>query len=176
MATYPQYAKTDSGEVIAVIERNKTGREEVRQRAFEFAAKYGDRTGGDVGFYHSDFFDYCITGIMSDEKPAAGQWKRMHRAPGWLPYKNNPIHAELEELRFKPEVIPGTPSLLHSGYGRDGTQRVGGPTLFILDGVAYSGTSIQPIDELPQGSPWEEVKASEFHAAMEAYNERQRSE
>lgn len=170
MTAFPQYAKTCDAEVISAIERNKAGQAAVRERAHEFAKKHGDAEGN---FYFSTFAGYRCTGIVSSEKPATGQWKRTSRTHnGWLPYKNNPLHEEFDALAFRPEGVPGIPDLLHGSPERDGTVRVGSPTLFVLDGVAFSGTTIQATDPFPDAGGWEELKASEFHAAMETYNER----
>lgn len=166
---YPQYAKTTAPDVIGVIEENKRGQQEVREKALAFAKKHG---GEDAGFRYSSFLGYRVTAIDCDEKPTSGRWKAGGRGYGYAPYKNNPLYAEFEQLAYTPKPIRGTPDLLHGEYNADGSQRVGGPTLFVLNGVAYSGTALTPVDAMPDGSPWEEIKASEFHAAMETYNAR----
>lgn len=167
MMTYPQYAKSVDPDVLATIERNKERKKEMVERARAFSQAHGG--GGD--FYYSEFLGYHVTGIMGAEKPTTGQWKAMPRSDGWVPYVNNPVNAEFEALQFTSDPTPGIPKLLHSAYDSDGRQRVGHPTTFIQDGVAYSGTAITPIDEVGVDIPWEEIKASEFHAAMESYNE-----
>lgn len=166
---FPQYASTVAPDVTATIEENRKGQQDIRDKALAFAKKYG---GEDAGFRYSTFLGYRVTGIECDEKPAEGQWKTGRRGYGYAPYKNNPINDEFEKLAFSPKDVRGVPDLLHARESADGTQRVGCPTLFVLDGIAYSGSALTPIDAMPDGSPWEEIKASEFHAAMEAYNER----
>ena len=166
---FPQYAKTDAPDVIETVEGNKQGQQEVRERALAFARKYG---GEDAGFRYSNFLDYRVTAIDCDDRPTAGQWKSGARGYGYAPYKNNPICAEFEDLVHRAKDVRGIPDLLHSGEDSSGAQLVGSPTVFVIDGVAYSGTSMTPVDAMPDGSPWEEIKASEFHTAREAYNAR----
>ncbi|MBC9953265.1 hypothetical protein ICM05_01200 [Leucobacter sp. cx-42] len=167
---FPVFASTTDSGVIAVIERNKAAKAEVRDRATEFAKKHGDQDGN---FYYSTFAGYRCTGIASNEKPTSGRWKKAHRtANGWIPYANNPLNSEFEALVHQPEKVPGVPDLLTGVSDSDGMMRVGNPTLIVLDGVAYSGTTIQASDLFPVEGGWAEIKASEFHAALEDYNER----
>lgn len=167
--TFPQYSKTDNPEVLAVLERNRLGRRDVLQRACEFSKLHGDTAKGSV--FTSDWGDFVVTGIVSEEEPKSGRWKRLPRTNGgWTPYKNNPLHEELETFRFRQEQVPGIPGWIESASRADGSNYVGNPRPFVLDGVAYIGLSFLPVTPALDGSPWEEIKASELHAAMEAYN------
>lgn len=47
---------------------------------------------------------------------------------------------------------------------------MGHGAVFIHDGVAYSGFDFVPTADSDDGHLWDEIKASEFHAAMEAKN------
>lgn len=173
MTAFPQYASTTDPEVLAAVQRNKEGFQAFRERAFAFASAQGAPDGA---YYGSSFAGgHSIYAIGGSEKPTTGRWKEGYRR-GWLPFTNNPLAKELEAIRFDEEKLPGLPRLLKSA-SRDGSRRVGSPLVFILEGVAYSGTSFIPEDGGPHSSDpadggWEEIKASEFHAALEAYNER----
>ena len=169
MMKYPQYAKTTASDVIETISANKAGEQEVRDRAFVFAKAHG---GEYAGWYASTFFGYRVNAIECAEKPKSGRWTTGTKGRGWRPYVNNPLWEEFESLVFHPEPVRGIPGMLHSGFDSEGRARVGHPTVFVLDGVAWSGTLITPTDDMPDDSPWVEVKASEFHAALETYNER----
>lgn len=172
MTAFPQYASTTDPEVLAVIRRNQKGFQEFRERAFAFATAQGAPDGA---YYGSSFGgSHTISAIGGKEKPTTGQWKNGYRA-GWLPFKNNPLAQELEAIRFDEEKVPGLPQLLESAT-RDGARRVASPLVFVLDDIAFSGASFLPEDSGDRNNPndggWVEIKASEFHAALESYNER----
>lgn len=172
MTAFPQYASTTDPQVLAVIQRNKEGFQAFRERAFAFATAQGAPDGA---YYGSSFAGgHAISAIGGAEKPTTGQWKEGHRR-GWLPFKNNPLAKDLAEIRFDEEKVPGLPLLLESAT-HDGSRRVASPLVFILDDVAYSGASFLPEDSGDKNNPedggWQEIKASEFHRALEAYNDR----
>lgn len=172
MTAFPQYASTTDPAVIAVIQRNREGFQAFRERVFAFASAQGAPDGA---YYGSSFAgSHSIAAIGGNEKPTTGQWKNGYRA-GWLPFKNNPLAKELAAIRFDEEPIPGIPQLLKATE-RHGARRVASALVFVLDGVAFSGVSFLPEDSgdkiKPEDGGWKEIKASEFHKALETYNER----
>lgn len=170
---FPQYSKTNDPEVLEALERNRIGRKEVLQRACEFSKLHGDTPEGSV--FTSDWAGFAVTGIVSSEKPTSGRWKELLRSRnGWTPYKNNPLNEEMNSFQFREEKIPGIPGWIESASRSDGSNYVGNPKPFVLGETAYVGLSFMPITEALEDSPWEEIKASEFHKAMEDYNAKNR--
>jgi hypothetical protein len=174
MSTFPQYAKTNMTDVIEAIERNKQGRRDFHDRAVAFSMAQGAQDGA---FYPSSFAGgHAISAIGGDTKPTTGRWKEGYRG-GWLPFKNNPLMAELESIKFSEEPVPGLPTLAYGPYTERGSQHVSTPQPFIHEGAVYVGFNWQPVEverrrsgANPEDGGWEEIKASEYHAAREAYN------
>lgn len=172
--TIPQYARSTDPEVIATIERNRAGEVDFNRRASEFAATHGSPNGA---FYPSRFAgSHSISAIGGEEKPTTGRWKKGYHGHGWVPFKNTELEAEMDAIRFTEESLPGLPDLVYGPYTSRG-QVVSRGTRFVHDGVAYLGFSAAPLADQPERATvtgdghWEEIKASEFHAALEAYNE-----
>lgn len=169
-ARFPQYATSSDPAVIEAILTDKANRADMRERAGRFSKKHGNPEGY---FYISTFAGYRCTGIESTKEPASGRWKRTRGTTnGWLPYVSNPLHAEFSGLTAAPVKIPGVPELVHGVSDRHGSSVVATPTVFVLDGAAYCGISFPVSDPYPEAGRWSEIKASEFYAAMETYNER----
>lgn len=170
-----QFSKTTHPDVLAAIQHNRDGFEDFRKRAFAFSEAQGVEEGA---YYGSSFAGtHAIRSIGGRTKPTTGQWKRGYSGRGWLPFKNNPLYAELESVRFEETPVPGVPGLVYGPYTPSGGQIVTTPHPFIWDGVAYLGFQNQPVDQHgtrdpePADGGWEEIRASEFYAAMEAYND-----
>jgi hypothetical protein len=167
MTSFPQYAKSTDPEVLAAVQRNKEGDEAHHQKCLAFAIANGVENGA---YIKSSWGGRALRAVMGDKKPTTGQWKKGGGGYGWVPYKNNPLYKEYDELVFNHERVPG-----HDGSYMSGNLYMT-PTLFEFDGAVWSGMSHQP-DDLRGGKPhseeggWVEVKASEFHAAMEGYND-----
>lgn len=171
-----QYARTTNQNVIEAVLGNEEGFQKFRQEAFAFASAQGAPDGA---YFGSSFAGtHAISAVGGDTKPTTGRWKEgYHR--GWLPFKNNPLAKELESIRFREAPIPGMPSLVDGPASGSG-HIVGTPRPFIVDGVVYCGFSFVPRPEEEgtyrpndrEAGGWEEIKASEFHAALETYNER----
>lgn len=173
MSAFPQYARTTDQSVLDAIQRNEEGFQAFREQAFAFASAQGAPDGA---YYGSSFAGtHSISAIGGDTKPTTGQWKNGYRA-GWLPFKNNPLAKELESIRFTEESVPGLPQTLESKMDGDWRRRIASPRPFIVDGVAFVGVAFLPEDGgdkvRPEDGGWEEIKASEFHKAMETFNER----
>ncbi|WP_251153744.1 hypothetical protein [Cellulosimicrobium sp. Marseille-Q4280] len=172
--TVPQYASSTDPEVIATIERNRAGVADFNRRAIEFAARHGSPNGG---FYPSTFAGaHDVMAIGGDAKPTTGRWKKGYRGAGWVPFKNTELDAEMEAIRFVEEPLPGIPDLVYGPHTSRG-QVVSAGARFVHDGVAYIGFGHTPLADQPERASatgdghWEEIKASQFHAALEAYNE-----
>lgn len=174
MSTIPQYAQSTDPEVIATVERNRAGEIDFNRRASEFAAANGSPNGA---FYPSRFAgSHAISAIGGEEKPTTGRWKKGYHGTGWVPFKNTELEAEMDAIRFTEESLPGLPDLVYGPYTSRG-QVVSRGVRFVHDGVAYLGFNAQPLADQPERATvtgdghWEEIKASTFHAALEAYNE-----
>jgi hypothetical protein len=170
--TVAQYARSTDPEVIATIERNRAGVVDFNARAIAFAASHGSPNGG---FYPSAFAgSHSISAIDGDTKPSTGRWKKGYRDIGWVPFKGSELEGEMEAIRFDEESLPGVPDMVYGAYTARG-QVVSAGTRFVHDGVAYLGFSSTPLAVQPEtvkgDGHWEEIKASQFHAALEAYNE-----
>lgn len=168
--TYPQYAKSTDPEVIAAIVANEESERVAREQAFAFAKKHSDIEKPTV--WSTGFDGFTLTGIESNEAPKSGRWRNGRRKTQWIPYRNNPLFAEFNAISVRRGKVPGVPGWIEGPMRNDFTHLTGPATLFILDGVAYSGCSETPTNNVPANIPWEEVKTSEFYKAMETYNER----
>lgn len=162
---YPQYAQSTSPEVLEAIRRNDEREADFRRRAWAFSLKHGG--SGPYRFFR--LYGTSLSGIASEEEPEDGRWKRVG-TEHWAPYKSNPLSREFAAIAYRAEPVPGVPLMLHGPEDRDGIRMAGEATVFIHEGVAYSGTSLSPTDLVALPIPWEEIKASEFHAALEGYN------
>lgn len=158
MSVY-QYAKSTDSAVIEAIERNRAGQFEWRDRALAFASAHGAEA-----FYPDLFGGKCeIYSIDTETAPTTGRWKRATR--GWVPWKNNPVAAEMDAITFTKEPVPGLPEMLHGG------RYLLTPTPFLHAETAWVGFNVMPErynahDDF--GPQWVEIKASEYHAALEA--------
>lgn len=171
----PQYAKTTSRLVLEAVRRNREGAAGFHRRACDFAQE----NGVDKGSYYPGGFagSHSIRALGGDRKPSNGRWTTGYGGYGWRPFKNNPLHAEMDAIRFEEETIPGLASIIDGPYLPNGSHTIASPQPFELDGVVYVGFSFQPIDNGrrtpdPSEGGWEEIKASEYHAAVETYNAR----
>ncbi len=175
MTAFPQYAKSTNLAVVGTVLANRDGVKGFHEAACAFSEAQGVKDGA---YSPSSFAGtHRIRSLGGDTKPETGRWKQGYGGYGWLPFKNNPLHAEMEKIRFDEQDVPGLPGLLHGHYLPNGQQVIYSPRPFVLDGVAYVGFSGQPIESggreaQPEEGDWEEIKASEYHAAVETYNER----
>lgn len=173
MTSIPQYAKTQRPEVLEAIEANMQRAIDFHEKACAFAIKHGVEDGD---YYRDAFAGHVgIGAVGGKEKPTTGQWTK-HRRGGWRPYANSPVAEEMGALSFRKKQVPGVPSLVYSAMNRSMQQRASSPSPFVVDGVAYVGFGFVPADDQPEmrhagDGGWEEIKASEFHKALETYNE-----
>lgn len=173
MTAFPQYAKTTDPAVIAIVEANKAGWREHHEKACAFAIANGVPDGA---YYPSNFAGTNrVHAIGGDKRPTTGQWKRGGRGYGWAPYKNSPLHAELEAIRFDAASLPGLPDMVDGPYLPNGSHVWYTPQPFIWAGAVWVGFSGQPRDTERASDPdpadggWTEILASEYHAAKEGY-------
>lgn len=170
---FPQYAKTTDEKVITTIEENRRGWEAFHRRACDFAIAQGVEKGS---YYPSSFAgSHSVRAIGGGTRPTTGQWKKGHGGYGWLPFKNNPLTGELDQIRFVAASVPGLGSLVYGPY--EGWSRIAAtPQPFVLDGAAYVGFSFTPKPEEgvhnvdPAEGGWVEILASEYALAVEAFN------
>lgn len=186
MSTHPlagaQYLRSDSPEVVAIVEANRQASRNYSKAAAAFVEKYR------VGEYHADehpawfgggWFGRGVSAISSREKPTVGQWTRGYGGRGWRPFKNNPVYAEMQKLGVSFESYPGLP---HESV-KQRTDGSFGHMIYTMhplvrDGVAWVDcrTPLDPKEQgewdkrrgMPDPDLWREVKASEFYAAKEA--------
>lgn len=171
----PQYARTTDPRVLEAVRRNRVGAADFHNRACEFAVANGVEKGS---YYPGGFGGgRSIRALGGNEKPRTGRWTTGYGGYGWRPFKNNPLHDEMDAIRFEAEPVPGLPSLVNGPYLPNGSHTIATPQPFELDGAVYVGFSFQPVDSGrrmpdPGEGGWEEIKASEYHAAVETYNDR----
>ncbi len=173
MSAFPQYAKTTSQNVFDVLRENKELDKDFFERGMDFAKAHGG-----TAFYSSRWGSSTrMVAIKADEKPTTGQWKE-HPRGGWLPYKNNPLYKEFESIELRTNQVPGLPSTVESAMDSNFQHRIANPNPFIVDDAVYVGFAFMPVDSGIRNTPdpaeggWEEIRASEFHLAMETYNDR----
>lgn len=169
--SFPQTAKTNHPDVIASIRETERREAEFREKARDISEKYtGDRHKGWLS--GGTFEGMHLSSIqVTEEQYAAlpGQWKKRDHMGRTSPYRNNK-KVEGFHVGFKADRIPGRGNF-HMGGNYMGTG-----TVFIHDGYAYSHFGFLPgISEKSYGEiaeyGWEEIKASEFHKALEDFNE-----
>ncbi|WNN95197.1 hypothetical protein SEA_MAGRITTE_246 [Microbacterium phage Magritte] len=174
MTAFPQFASTNSQNVLDAIEENQRLQREFHERALAFSQAQGIEDGA----YFSSTFGgtHEVTALGGKVKPTTGRWTE-HPRGGWRPFKNNPLFQEMQKLRVQMEPIPGLPALVESKPNAMMQHYLASPRPFVVDDVAYVGFNFEPTDNLrsqsePEDGGWEEIKASEFHKAMETFNER----
>ena len=171
-ATFPQYAKTTHPDVIAAIEK-------IDQQYAEFIEKCRDLSREFVGHpdatrIHGWKLDgYNVTGLDASEVRKAsigGDWIKPTPQGYTRPKKSDPQY-ERFQIGYQAEPIPGR----HRGgcnviWG-DGYFGVG--ACFVHNGAVYSGFRFQPTELIEDSEEfgWTEIKASEYHAAVEAVQE-----
>lgn len=167
MSTVYQYMKSTDPEVVAAVERNNQSRRAWKERLFEWASELTgkpkeDLTLGLVGWKNDSlsFKGFYSSQVAGVELP--GKWTKEPVRP----YKNNPFMDEYRKVAvWRAEAVPGRPgTLFGEGY-------FGSGVMFVQDGVAYSGVGFTP-EEKASGNDamhWQEIKASEYHAAAEAH-------
>lgn len=162
MTTLPQYARSTDPDVIAAVERNRQHELEFHRKIQALSEKWTGEP--DNAWYNRGGGGSVLIGLrMTREQieDAQGQWKKPDRNGAVRPYKSNSLSEEFS-IAAKHEDVPGRPSLLW------GQNWMGGGSLFVLDGAAWSGVGFVP--SAPSDERWTEVLASEFHAAVEAVN------
>lgn len=169
--TAPQYATSTDLDVIAVIEANWRARREALAACRDWAKRFGAD-----GFYRSS--RNGIAALALDEKPTGhGRWVwfRRHSEPGKprgvLPAAGNPLLDEMRALGVREEPVPGLADTYETALplnDRRGDFMLFFPTPFVALGAAWIGFSMIPTHG-EHGPQWREVKASEWHAAKEAF-------
>lgn len=169
--SFPQMAKTNHPEVIASVKETERREEEFREKARDISERFtGDRM---KGWLSGRTFEgmHLSTIQVTDEQYAQlpGQWKKRDHMGRTAPYSNNK-KVEGFHVGFKADHIPGRGNF-HMGAGYMGTG-----TVFMHEGYVYSHFGFLPsISEKAHSEiaefGWEEIKASEFHKALEDFNE-----
>lgn len=164
---FPQYAKTTDPKVLEAMAEAEASHsvfmEYVRHESYRLTGAIGN-------IYHagSAWTGRGIVGVRTSAARAEdlpGQWKRPNGGVR-EPFKNNPIRQVWKENAHPYMPIPGRRQV------EWGEHYMGPGTLFVQGGVAYSGYGFIPRDPAVKGSGvWEEIRASEFMAAAEAYND-----
>ena len=167
MSTIYQYMKSTDPEVVAAVERNEQSRRGWGDRLFEWASELTGvprselrlRTVGwsNDSLRFTGFYKSQVAGV-----DLPGQWTKEPVRP----YKTNPFIKEYRKVAsWEAEAVPGRPGTLYGdGY-------FGGGATFVVDGVAYSGVGFTPESNKSDDSAdrWQEIKASDYYAATEAY-------
>lgn len=172
MTGFPQYAKSTAPEVIEACEAMLESYRRFTDYAIEVSKELTGEENRSV-YNGSQVRGAQVVGLVVDSKDdydqLPGQWRKWE-GPGFqYPFKNNPIMKGWRENQHKRPSIPERPSIA-SGNGW-----MGHGAVFVHEGVAYSGFDFQP-DHGGETNFWEEIKASEWHAAKEAYEESQKAE
>lgn len=164
----PQYVSTSDPEAVAAVKKMLSDVEAARERAFSFAEKYSDIEDRDTisVVMSSDYVHgFRVAGIKSKLSPQAGRWKRHHRmSDHWLPYANNPIHAEMEALNVTFDEFPGFKRNFY--WSADGRYVVF-PKFIVHNETAYAMFAAPCLGD-PLGDQWEEILTSQWFAAVEA--------
>jgi hypothetical protein len=173
MTAFPQYAKTTDPSVFDALRENEALNKDFFERGMAFA-----EANGGSAFYSSRWGKTTdLTAIESDKKPTTGRWTE-HPRGGWRPFKNNPLYAQMQAIKLHRNAVPGLPEYVESAYNSQMQHYISAPRPFVVDGVVYVGFTFIPQDRNSKSDPepseggWEEIRASEFHAAMETYNDR----
>lgn len=169
MSTIYQYMKSTDPEVVAAVERNEQSRLEWKDRLFEWASDLTGKPRAELTLqvvgWNADrlsFKGFYKSQVAGVDLP--GQWTKEPVRP----YKTNPFMKEYRKVAsWEAEAVPGRPGTLYGdGY-------FGGGATFVVGGVAYSGVGFTPEPNQSDDSAdrWQEIKASEYYAATEAYEE-----
>lgn len=151
----PQYARSTDSDVIAAVQRNAAGRSDFEQRAILFGAehdagspKYGNRSGVQAVAWY----------VKADSKNI------------WIPPPGTPEYDEFRAIRFRPEPVPGLPTML---IGRPAWKEVSvheEPVVFVVGGAAYAGVEFEPRGNLYGDydlARWHPIGGDEYHRAHE---------
>lgn len=168
----PQYLKSEDPEVVALVRRNSDGLRDWQERAHAFAAQYGDDPVNS-GFYYSSFSgSFQVSAIHSIEEPPHGGWRRT-KGDRWEPRAKNPLREEMAAIRFRYEDVPGLPRIL-TVTAPDGGIIWRSPVTFAHEDTAWADLGSGDVRVKESGyisAQWQEVYASEYWAAREAYEE-----
>lgn len=169
-AVFPQYAKSTAPEVIEACEDMLKS----YRRLLDYAVEVSKETTGaeNRAVIRGSAIDGArVVGLVAHTKEDydsfPGRWKKWYGAGYQHPFRNNPIQDEWSENRHRRPDIPGRPGMA-MGHGY-----MGPGAIFVHEGIAYSAFGFQPEGE-PASDLWEEIKASEWHAAKEAYEDSQK--
>lgn len=180
-----QYLMSTDADVIARVELNERAREAHDKAAAAFTRKYrvGNHPDEEPSWYGSSFYgSVFISAIQSDEMPTEGKWTKGRAGYGWRPFKKDPAYAEMTALNIRLATVPGLPAVTHGPVNR----RTGASTVYTLSpfvsGEAAWVDCRTPLSEERQARPhegmpdpdlWSEVKASDYHLALEALREQE---
>lgn len=171
----PQYQKTRNPKALEAWRDRYSGFERWKHTLMR---QLTERTGQKIeGFMAGDGLGESVSfrGLNVDEvdvQRLPGQWKKPRRKSIY-PYKNNPVLDGLP-LRWDPPEVPGLPEMvLLDVPGTYMSERVR-PRVFEHDGALYAGYYRDPGEHgrAPREG-WEEIKASEYYAALEARREKE---
>jgi hypothetical protein len=163
-----QYAASSDPEVVAAAQRNQDGRRAALLRCSEWAQAHGSNdAGSSTGFYpRAEFGGAGVYSIPITEGEPPKGWVRAGK--GWRPRKGSPAYREMEALRWTPEPVPGLPDWFTAPRGAPGETWMLWAVPVVWDGQAWVLLGHMPT-EGEFGPQWREVRASEAHAAREAY-------
>lgn len=169
---FPTFAKSTHPDVLASI-RETADRFEQFQSEMRALSERLTGEPSHAFYAGSHYHGMTMTGISAKVDPATlpGRWKKPCEGMQ-KPFKNNPVAADLEAVRYLAASIPGRGNLIW-GHGRIGTG-----TIFEFEGAIYShlGFDREPMNDTQAAAAeqfgWTEIVGSEFHRAFEGENAR----
>lgn len=171
---FPQHARTNDPEVLALWEAHQREHEKFLKHSFEvLKLMTGNPEIKTVWRKGSNNTESWVTGVnASDIAESHWQWWKKPQGGQTAPYKKHSLYPKFAELHYKAPRFGGAPDFL---WGED---YMGRPAFFEHEGYLYFGTNIKgyTAKNYPwwvDKSPWEPIKKWEWEKAKEELIETQ---
>lgn len=174
---FPTYAKTSDPAVAEALRKTYADYNEFLEKCRDVSEKYTGQRGASYLNGHplsGVYFAGISAKNVEDLSALPGRWKQP-KGDAILPFKNNPAMADFD-IEHRATTIPGRKNLV-VGIGMMGTG-----AMFEHEGSTYSHFSfaMEPMSDRwaaeSKKHGWQEIPASEFYTAAEAYEASIRSE
>lgn len=166
------YLTTTDPEVITVCEANRAGRQELIDRAADWA-----RERGFEEFFVGGHGRRTLISGLPGIPQGFGRWTQPKRGCSH-PYRTNEDEVKaLNALRFDGQPVPGLPDSVHSDTDADGRSFLMWPKPFVWDDAAWVGYSHMPEKAARElfGDQWTECLPSHYWGAREAFQDAERA-
>lgn len=151
-----QYARSTAPDVLAAMDDRQTRYEEWQERVLA----WGQKHGADNVATFNGWGTRRIRGLS--HKHAPEDWTRPGRDGVRRPKRGTAAYDEMDALTLRETSIPGLAELYESRE----RSKIAPGSRFVLHGVAWFGLPWPPDYDL--GPQWDEVLASQYHAALAA--------